>query len=224
MKNIWIIGLGGIGNAIKNKMESKGDKVTVFSRTSRNSFDITSEEQVDDYVKYSGSLPDIVIITAGVLYDDNFMPEKSIRSVSQKWLEESLNINVLPTLFFAKAITKRLKYSDDICFASFSARVSSISDNRLGGWHSYRMTKSMLNMLIKNIAIEWQQKSPGSIIFGYHPGTVDTYLSKPFQASLNKENLFTVEQAAEYFIDCLSTINLDSSGKIYDWQKTEIMP
>ena len=79
-------------------------------------------------------------------------------------------------------------------------------------------------MLIKNIAIEWQQKSPGSIIFGYHPGTVDTYLSKPFQASLNKENLFTVDKAAEYFIDCLSTINLASSGKIYDWQKQEVMP
>ncbi len=224
MKNIWIIGLGGIGNAIKNKMESKGDKVTVFSRTSSNSFDITSEQEIQDYVKSVDLLPDLVIVTAGLLYDDTNMPEKSIRSVNQKWLEESLKINVLPTLFFAKAITKRLKYSDDVCFASFSARVSSISDNRLGGWHSYRMTKSMLNMLIKNIAIEWQQKSPGSIIFGYHPGTVDTYLSKPFQSSLNKENLFTVEKAADYFIDYLSKISLDSSGKIYDWQKKEVMP
>tara|TARA_B110000879_G_C11121408_1_gene491979 strand:- start:1457 stop:1651 length:195 start_codon:yes stop_codon:yes gene_type:complete len=56
------------------------------------------------------------------------------------------------------------------------------------------------------------------------PGTVDTYLSKPFQASLKKKQLFTVDQAAEYFIDCLSKISLDSSGKIYDWQKKEVMP
>ena len=101
--------------------------------------------------------------------------------------------------------------------------MSSISDNRLGGWHSYRMSKCMLNMLIKNISIEWYLKSPQSIIFGYHPGTVDTLLSKPFQSRLKAGQLFSATDAASYFFDCMNTRSPEHSGKVYDWQQKEIM-
>lgn len=106
----------------------------------------------------------------------------------------------------------------------FSARVGSISDNKLGGWHSYRMTKAMLNMLIRNIAIECRFKSPGSIIFGYHPGTVNTSLSKPFQSSLNGKSLFSAEQAANYFLNTIEKIKKEDSGFLFGWQYKQIKP
>lgn len=224
MNDVWIIGLGGIGCAIKNVLEQQNIKVTGFSRKISPHLDIRSEASVTQLIENTSELPDTIIITPGLLHDETHQPEKSITHLEKDWLFQNININVLPTLFFTKALTKRLKRTDKITIASFSARVSSISDNRLGGWHSYRMSKCMLNMLIKNVSIEWTFKSPNSIIFGYHPGTVNTPLSKPFQKQLKKDQLFSASKAANYFLDCLNTRTCEHSGKIYDWRKDEIVP
>ena len=223
IESAWIVGVGGIGAAIKKFLQEKGVEVRCFSTNNINSLDITSQACVTELVETS-KLPDTIIITAGILHDESNLPEKSISAVEKDWLYQNINVNVLPTLYFAKALTKRIKRSDKIVFASFSARVSSISDNRLGGWHSYRMSKCMLNMLIKNVAIEWSLKSPSSTIFGYHPGTVDTPLSKPFQKRIQKEQLFSGEKAANFFWDCLSTRTPKDSGKVFDWRIEEITP
>ncbi len=224
MNHVWIIGLGGIGAAIKSSLQQKNIQVDCFSRNTTNQLDITSEASINELIANASKLPDTIILTPGILYDERHQPEKSITLVEQDWLFQNININVLPTLFFTKAITKKLKRSDKITLASFTARVSSISDNRLGGWHSYRMSKCMLNMLIKNVSIEWSLKSPQSIIFAYHPGTVDTALSKPFQQRIPKNKLFSADQAANYFIDCLISRNKEHNGRIYDWRQEEITP
>jgi NAD(P)-dependent dehydrogenase (short-subunit alcohol dehydrogenase family) len=223
IESAWVVGLGGIGNAIKKFLQEQGVEVSSFSRQNTIPLDITSQACVAELVQTS-KLPDAIIITAGMLHDKLHLPEKSISTVEKDWLYQNINVNVLPTLYFAKALTKRIKRNDKIVLTAFSARVSSISDNRLGGWHSYRMSKCMLNMLIKNIAIEWNLKSPDSIIFGYHPGTVDTDLSKPFQKRIPKEQLFSVEKAASHFWECLSTRTSKDSGKLFDWRMNEITP
>lgn len=64
--------------------------------------------------------------------------------------------------------------------ANLSARVSSIRENRLGGWHSYRASKTALNMLTKSAAVELGQGSAPVICLLLHPGTVATDLSRPF--------------------------------------------
>lgn len=224
MNQVWVIGMGGLGKAISNLLQQKNIEVNCFSRTSHHLLDISSETEISQLIDNTSKLPDTIIITPGLLHDDSHMPEKSILAVDQNWLNQSIKINVLPTLFFAKAITKKLNRKNKITVASFSARVSSISDNQLGGWHSYRMSKSMLNMLIKNVSIEWSLKSPQSIIFGYHPGTVDTPLSKPFQSKLKQDQLFSAEQAANYFYECLSSRTQEHNGKLYDWRQQEVYP
>ncbi len=40
-------------------------------------------------------------------------------------------------------------------------------------------------MILKNLSIEQRRLNPNSIIFGLHPGTVDTPLSQPFQKQGN---------------------------------------
>ena len=45
-------------------------------------------------------------------------------------------------------------------------------------------------MLIKNFAIEVQRTNPNARIFGMHPGTVDSKLSKPFQKMSAYKKLF----------------------------------
>lgn len=61
------------------------------------------------------------------------------------------------------------------------ARVGSIGDNRLGGWHAYRASKAALAMLVRNFAIEAARRHPHAIVVAMHPGTVDAPLSAPFQ-------------------------------------------
>lgn len=105
---------------------------------------------------------------------------------------------------------------------SFSARVSSIGDNHVGGWYSYRMSKSMLNMFIKTLSIEWQRRFPHATVFGYHPGTVDTELSRPFHANVPAHKLFTPDKAADYCLSVLEQTSTSQTGQLFDWQGKKI--
>jgi NAD(P)-dependent dehydrogenase (short-subunit alcohol dehydrogenase family) len=64
--------------------------------------------------------------------------------------------------------------------ANISARVSSIRENRLGGWHAYRASKAALNMLTKTAAVELAKDGAPVTCLLLHPGTVATDLSRPF--------------------------------------------
>lgn len=229
---IWIVGFGGVGEALYNYL-SLENKVTIFS-SKKNIIDNKNHylgfkysdkefEEIIDNIK-DEELPDIVIITCGKLYDQENQPEKTITKFNESWLYKSTNYNVLPTAYFAKNITKKLSKNKKIILISFSARVGSISDNGLGGWHSYRMTKAMLNMLIKNIAKEWSIKSPESIAISYHPGTVDTELSRPFHGAIDKSKVFDVAMASKYLVDLIENLDKSSSGKFYDYAGNEIAP
>ena len=65
-------------------------------------------------------------------------------------------------------------------FATLSARVGSIGDNRLGGWYAYRASKAALNQLVRTASIELRRRAPNAVCVALHPGTVDTPLSAPF--------------------------------------------
>ena len=59
-------------------------------------------------------------------------------------------------------------------FAALSARVGSIGDNRLGGWHGYRAAKAALNQILHGAAVETARTHPALIVLALHPGTVAT--------------------------------------------------
>ena len=109
-------------------------------------------------------------------------------------------------------------------FAALSARVGSISDNRLGGWYGYRASKAALNMLVRNLAIEWQRKAKRSIVVALHPGTVDTALSAPFQGNVPPGQLFDAERAALQLLDVLDGLKPVDTGHIFAWDGSEINP
>jgi NAD(P)-dependent dehydrogenase (short-subunit alcohol dehydrogenase family) len=72
-----------------------------------------------------------------------------------------------------------------------------VGDNKLGGWHSYRASKTALNQLTVNCAIEFdskRKKHPITFLL-LHPGTVDTDLSTPFKKNVPAEKLFTTDES-----------------------------
>lgn len=104
----------------------------------------------------------------------------------------------------------------------FSARIGSIDDNRSDGWYGYRASKAALNMLLKTAAIEFARRAANVKLIAFHPGTTDKPLSKPFQRSVKKENLFTPEFVAEHLVDIMNTQLVDGECSFIDRENKTI--
>jgi NAD(P)-dependent dehydrogenase (short-subunit alcohol dehydrogenase family) len=233
MAKYIISGYGGIAKALTERLIRQDHDVSIISRRDnphipakckafKLNLSTNCKEMLSDI--FSEIKPDYIINTTGLLYDKVHMPEKHIQQVTEEWLFASIQANTLPTLQIAQVLSSIIGNQYRCGFLSFSARVSSIQDNRLGGWYSYRMSKSMLNMLIKNISIEWRRQSPDSFICGYHPGTVDTNLSKPFQKNVPADQLKTANTAAENCLSILESLTPQQTGSLIDWQGEIIEP
>ena len=166
---------------------------------------------------------DQLLITTGVLTALLDKPEKSAQQISESEVLENIRINaVIPALIF-KHFFDLLSQSSAPRFGALSARIGSISDNRLGGWYAYRMAKSALNMFIKTASLELKRKNKQSVVVGLHPGTVRTKFSERFISSKTK-NCFTPELAASQLLDVFATLTPAQSGGCFAWDGTEINP
>lgn len=168
---------------------------------------------------------DLVIVATGILHDEELLkPEKRLKDLSANNMTRVFLINAIGPALIMQHFLPLLKDSKKVIFVALSARVGSISDNRLGGWHSYRASKAALNMLIKTTSIEYSRVNKYAVIIGLHPGTVDTKLSKPYQAQVDKMKLFSSEVAVVQLARVLDNLQLSDSGKIFSWDGKEVPP
>ncbi len=167
---------------------------------------------------------DLVIVATGVLQSATLRPERTYRALDADAMLESLRINLIGPALVAKHFLPKLPRSGRSVFAALSARVGSISDNRLGGWHSYRAAKAALNMTLANLAIELARERPEALCLGLHPGTVDTSLSAPFQRGLATGQLFTPAYSARCLVDVIDRARLEDSGCVLAWDGSRIAP
>ena len=168
----------------------------------------------------------LVIIATGVLHGAGGMvPEKSWKSIDPTVMAESFRVNaILPTMIL-KYLIPRVPRKERAILCALSARVGSISDNRLGGWHSYRASKAALNQIIQSFSIELKRTHPEAACLGLHPGTVDTDLSAPFQTSLaGNHQLFSPSQSAEHLLNVIDAATPANSGCLIAWDGKKIDP
>lgn len=110
-------------------------------------------------------------------------------------------------------------------WSTFSARVGSISDNKLGGWYSYRASKAAVNQITKTFDNHLKTAAgENSIAIALHPGTVKTGLSKEFWNTTKPEKLFSADFAAEQLWNVIKSRNTEHRGRCYDWKGSEIAP
>ncbi len=231
-KSAVVVGaIGGIGQAFADILDEEGeyDRVIRFSRhdDSPVKLDITSEDDVRSaaiWLKDQAIQPSFVFVATGLLHRAEKGPEKSLRDLDANWLAECYKVNAIGPALIAKHFLPLMPKDQITKFAAISARVGSISDNRLGGWYGYRAAKAALNMMIRNLSIEWSRKNKRSIIVALHPGTVDTNLSEPFQTNVPKGKLFDPERAALQLLDVLDELKPANTGKIFAWDGEEIAP
>jgi len=161
----------------------------------------------------------LVVNCAGVLHDDaaGIAPEKRLADVRPYALAASLAVNALGPLLVAKHFERLLAHEERAVFASISARVGSIGDNRLGGWYAYRGAKAAQNMFTKTLSIEWARSRRNVICVALHPGTTDTDLSRPFQANVAPEKLFSAERTVRQLLAVIDALQPEDTGRFLAW-------
>ena len=152
------------------------------------------------------------------------MPEKRIEEISSDQFLETIRINTLVPTLIARSFYKKLKKNDKSTLAFLSARVGSITDNRSGGWYSYRASKAALNMVIKNLSIELRRYNKELVVIGLHPGTVDSRLSQPFQKNLEDSKIFSADFSVLKLSSVIDSLDIDDSGKCIAWDGEDILP
>ena len=219
---------GGIGAALADVMDQRNDGSPVIRlhRASNPPLDLADEASIAAAAAAIAALGyeiSTVVVATGLLHADGRGPEKSLRDLDAAWMARNFQINAIGPSLVAKHFLPIMARQGPVYFAALSARVGSISDNRLGGWHSYRASKAALNMLIRNIAIEWQRKNPQSVVVGLHPGTVETALSEPFKGNPAHER-FAPEQSAQDMLSVLHSLSPQQSGQIFAYDGSLITP
>ena len=236
--NVAVIGAsGGLGRALVQQL-SQTEKVAHVISLSRQSGDDTMESSASLYLdleseesievaarRIEGDFKslDLVIVATGILHQGaQIQPERTWRSLDAKALDRVLRVNAIGPAMVAKHFLPLLSTRNKSVFAAISARVGSIEDNYLGGWHSYRASKAALNMLIRTFSVELARKNPSAVCAALHPGTVDTSLSKPFQRNVAKDKLKAPSDSAQHLIKVIDALTPDDSGGLFAWDGQRI--
>jgi NAD(P)-dependent dehydrogenase (short-subunit alcohol dehydrogenase family) len=228
-----IIGVsGGVGRALAQRLGQAGDRVVHgLSRTpvapiegvTHGYLDLEDEAGMAAAAARiaEGPAPTLIIVATGVLHSGQ-APERSWRELTAEHLMRDYRINAVGPALVARHFLPLLPRGQRAVFAALSARVGSIGDNRLGGWHSYRASKAALNMILRNLAIEMARSHPLAVIAGLHPGTVDTGLSAPFQKGVAEGRLFTPDYSAERLLAVMAALTPADSGGVFAWDGARI--
>ena len=236
--NVAVIGAtGGIGRAFANHLAACPSVSRLF-RLSRSGpldddgkadwlhLDLESEETIAEaaaVIKRSAGDLHLAIVASGILHDgDRLRPEKSWRALDASAMETAFRLNATGPALAAKHLLPLLAKGRKSAFAALSARVGSIEDNRLGGWHAYRASKAALNMLIKTLSVELATRNPSALCVGLHPGTVDTALSRPFQGGVPEGKLFSPARSARHLLTVLDRLTPEDSGHLFAWDGKKI--
>ena len=177
---------------------------------------------VDNLSEYKGSFSK-VCICHGILHGEKMFPEKRMEEMSVEMMQSIFYANTIVPSLWLKLLRKLVMGAVECKIACFSARVGSTGDNGLGGWYSYRASKAALNSLMKTFSIEYARRAKNVKLIAFHPGTTDTVLSKPFQASVKPENLFTTEFVAEHLVNIMNNQTIDGQLSFIDWENKDIV-
>lgn len=236
-ENALVIGANGtIAKAVILELLEKETITTVYG-ISRSSSDfehakyshiVCSAHEEQAMGKALEAIPDSsltqIVCCIGQLHDErkNVFPEKKFEDINAKQLEYYFSVNTILPALWLTAVEPKINRQSQSYFTFLSARVGSIGDNRLGGWYGYRASKAALNSLIKTAQIELRRRKPNCSLVLYHPGTVDTSLSEPFQKNVPDGKLFTPTFTASQLISLLPNLSADSAPHFVDWQGNTI--
>jgi len=216
---------GAIGGAFVKALQRKPECAGVIglSRHSDPHFDLANEESIAQCARMLAPRgPYALIIDAtGALTIDGVGPEKRLRDLDAARLSRAFLVNAIGPALLLKHFVALLPFKSRGVFATLSARVGSIADNRKGGWYGYRASKAALNMLLRTAAIEACRQRPEAVFAALQPGTVRSPLSAPFLAGADAMD---PDVSATLLLDALDAtpasgeaVFIDYRGRSIEW-------
>lgn len=212
---------GGIGSALMRQLSEDGGfgRVVGYARSTEPELDLLDEASISRAAGHAAALNlplQLVIDATGFLHGNGFRPEKSLSSIDPAHMAHAFAINAIGPALLMKHFLPLLAKDGKSVFATLSAKVGSISDNRLGGWYSYRAAKAALNQIVHTSAIELARKRPQAVCVALHPGTVDSELSAGFAASGLERR--APDDAARLLLRVIDTLTPDRTGGFMDYR------
>ncbi len=219
MKRAVVFGAsGGIGRAVVAELVRRGWDVTEISRKN-DGLDVTDEEAVRTSTERLEGTFDLIFVATGALVLAGAEPEKAIREVTAEALVNQYRTNAVGPMLILKYMQQYLPKDRRAVFAALSARVGSIGDNGIGGWHSYRAAKAGLNQLIHGAAIELARTHRHAIAVCLHPGTVATSFTEKYAG---RHKTVASGEAAANLLDVIDALDRDQTGGFFDYAGREI--
>lgn len=215
---------GGIGSAVAARLAADPacGRVIAVSRASHPGFDMTDPGSIAALaasLKAEAGEIDLVFDATGALEIDGFGPEKSIRAIDARAFAAQFALNATGPALLLQALAPLLPRRRRAVFATLSAKVGSIGDNRLGGWIAYRAAKAALNQIVRTAAIELARSHPDSVVVALHPGTVATRLSAAYRPA---HAVMTPDEAAKALLHTLFALGPAESGGFFAYDGAAI--
>jgi NAD(P)-dependent dehydrogenase (short-subunit alcohol dehydrogenase family) len=129
--------------------------------------------------------------------------------------QKTFAVNTFGPLLLTQALLPNIEKAKHPRIAVMSSRVGSIADNSTGGMYSYRSSKTAVNMLFANLAIDLKPKNIPVILL--HPGIVKSNLDARWKEDGNENVQGAVEPdvAASDLWRVLMGKGLESTGRFY---------
>lgn len=212
---------GAIGGALAAALadDPEGGETLRLSRSDdgETRIDLFDETSVAAAAERVGEI-DLLLIATGALTIDGVGPEKALSQLDPAALARQFATNAIGPAIVLKHFARRLPRGRRALVGVLSARVGSIGDNRLGGWHGYRAAKAALNQFVHGASIEIARSRKDAVVVSLHPGTVESALTRPFRPQgAAEEGILTPEQAAERLLGALDRLEPSDSGGFFDY-------
>lgn len=219
MKRALCIGAsGGIGQALVTELRQRGFEVDGLSRQA-DGLDITDAVSVETALSSMSGPYDVAFVASGVLAGSGAQPEKALSAITAEQMAGVFAVNAIGPALILGQLGRLLSKDRTPRIGVLSARVGSIGDNRIGGWHSYRASKAAVNQIVRGAAIEFARTHKGSVCVALHPGTVET----PFTANYaGRHKAIPASEAARALVDVLLGLSPEQTGGFFDYAGKEV--
>ena len=219
MDKALVIGAsGGIGAALAVVLEKRGVAVTRLSR-SGHGLDLRDPEAIERVMSGLVGCFDTILIATGVLTLRDGAPEKALVALDAGVMAEIMQVNAIGPAMILRHAPRLLPRRGRSVLGVLSARVGSIGDNQLGGWHSYRASKAALNQIVRGAAIELSRSHKEAIVAALHPGTVATPFTAAYAPAYEK---LPPEESARRLLDVLDSLSPAETGRFWDYKGQEV--
>ena len=198
---------GGIGSALARRLEEEGAVARLSRR--EDGLDVTDAASVERALGAQEGPFDVVMLATGILAPEGGAPEKALAAIEAEAMARVLAVNAVGTALVLRHLPRLLGPGGRA--GVLTARVGSIGDNRLGGWHAYRASKAAANMLVRGAAIEIGRRDKTAVVVALHPGTVET----PFTEGYTAKKL-SAEESADRLVGVLMGLEPARTGGFFD--------